>query len=45
MKKIIFLIFLTSCSFKAERNTLDVNYLNINDLSVERFNFSLNDKE
>ena len=45
MKKIILLIFLTSCSFKAERNTLDVNYLNINDLSVKEYNFSLDDKE
>ena len=45
MKKIIFLIFLTSCSFKAEQNTLDVNYLNIKNLSVEKYNVKLNDKE
>ena len=45
MKKIILFIFLTSCSFKAEHNTLDINYLNINDLSVEKYNFSLNNKK
>ena len=44
MKKIIFLIFLTSCSFKAEHNTLDVMFLNITDSSIEKYNFSLDDK-
>ena len=44
MKKIIFLILLTSCSFKAEKNTLDVNYLNVNDLTVGKYNFKLNNK-
>ena len=44
MKKIIFLIFLSSCSFKAEHNTLDVMFLNIEDSSIEKYNFSLNDK-
>jgi len=44
MKKIIFLIFLTSCSFKAEHNTLDVMFLNISDSSIEKYNFSLDDK-
>ncbi len=44
MKKIIFLIFLSSCSFKAEHNTLDVMFLNIEDSSIEKYNFSLDDK-
>ena len=44
MKKIMFLIFLTSCSFDAEKNTLDVNYLDLRNLSVGKYNFSLNDK-
>ena len=44
MKKIIFLIFLSSCSFKAEYNTLDVMFLNIENSSIEKYNFSLNDK-
>jgi hypothetical protein len=44
MKKIIFLIFLSSCSFKAENNTLDVMFLNITDSSIEKYNFSLDDK-
>ena len=44
MKKIIFLIILSSCSFKAENNTLDVMFLNITDSSIEKYNFSLDDK-
>ena len=44
MKKIIFLIFLSSCSFKAENNTLDVMFLNITDSSIEKYYFSLDDK-
>ena len=44
MKKIIFLIFLSSCSFKAEHNTLDVMFLNIENSSIEKYNFSLDDK-
>ena len=44
MKKTIFLIFLSSCSFKAEHNTLDVMFLNIENSSIEKYNFSLNDK-
>ena len=44
MKKIIFLIFLSSCSFKAEHNTLDVMFLNIADSSIEKYIFSLDDK-
>ena len=44
MKKIIFLIILSSCSFKAENNTLNVMFLNITDFSIEKYNFSLDDK-
>ena len=44
MKKIIFLILLTSCSFKAEKNNLDVKYLNIHDFTVGKYSFSLDDK-
>ena len=44
MKKIIFLIILSSCSFKAEHNTLDVMFLNITDSSIEKYNFSFDDK-
>ena len=44
MKKIIFLIFLSSCSFKAEHNTLDIMFLNIEDSSIEKYIFSLDDK-
>jgi hypothetical protein len=44
MKKIIFLIILSSCSFKAEHNTLDVMFLNITDSSIEKYYFSLDDK-
>jgi len=44
MKKIIFLIILSSCSFKAEHNTLDVMFLNIIDSSIEKYYFSLDDK-
>jgi len=44
MKKIIFLIFLSSCSFKAEHNTLDVMFLNITDSSNVKYNLSLDDK-
>ena len=44
MKKIIFLIFLSSCSFKVENNTLDVMFLNITDSSIKKYNFLLGDK-
>ena len=43
MKKIIFLIFLSSCSFKAEHNTLDIMLINITDSSIEKYNFSMDD--
>jgi len=42
MKKIILLIFLTSCSFQAKKNTLDIQYLKINNLSVGEYKYSLN---
>ena len=41
MKKIILLIFLTACSFHAEKNTLDIHYLKLNDLSHGEHQFSL----
>ena len=44
MKKIIFLVILTSCNFKAEHGALDVKYLNINDFSIGKYNVSLDDK-
>ena len=36
MKKLILSLFLTSCSFQAETNNLDINYLNIKNLNVEK---------
>tara|TARA_B100000780_G_scaffold212567_1_gene152230 strand:- start:305 stop:466 length:162 start_codon:yes stop_codon:yes gene_type:complete len=42
MRKIILLIFLTSCSFQAKKNTLDIQYLKIKDLSVGEYRYSLN---
>ena len=42
MKKIILLIFLSSCSFQAKKNTLDIQYLKIKDLSLGEFQYSLN---
>ena len=42
MKKIILLIFLSSCSFQAEKNTLDIQYLKIKDLSLGEYQYSLN---
>ena len=44
MKKIIFLIFITSCSFRAEHNALDIKYLNVNDFSIGKYDISLDDK-
>ena len=44
MKKIVFLILLTSCSFEAERNNLNIEYLNISNLSIGKYSFSLDDK-
>jgi len=43
MYKIILLIFLTSCSFQAKKNTLNVKYLNIKDLTLKEYWFSSND--
>ena len=42
MKKIILLIFLSSCSFQAEKNTLDIQYLKIKDLTLGEKQYSLN---
>ena len=42
MKKIILLLFLSSCSFQAEKNTLDIQYLKIKDLSLGEYQYSLN---
>jgi len=41
MKQLILLIFLTSCSFQAKKNTLDIQYLKIKDLSLGEYNYSL----
>ena len=41
MKQVILLIFLTSCSFQAKKNTLDIQYLKINDISLGEYNYSL----
>jgi hypothetical protein len=42
MKKIILLIFLTSCNFQAKKNALDIQYFKIKDLSVGEYNYLLN---
>ena len=44
MKKLILFLFLTSCSFQAETNNLDINYLNIKNLNVEKLHFSIDEK-
>jgi len=41
MKKILLLIFLTSCSFEAKKDILDIKYLNVKDLSLGEYNLSL----
>ena len=42
MKKIILLILLGSCSFQAKKNTLDIQYLKIKDLTLGEKQYSLN---
>ena len=37
------LLFLSACSFHAETNNLNINYLNINDLTVEKLHFSIDE--
>ena len=41
MKKIILLIFLTSCSFQVKKSTLDVQYLKIDSLSLGEYKYLL----
>ena len=42
MKILILLISLTSCSFQAEKNTLNIQYLKIKDLSHGEYKYLLN---
>ena len=44
MKYLFLFILLTACSFKAETNNLNINYLNINDLTVKNLHFSIDEK-
>tara|TARA_A100001234_G_C12450486_1_gene310838 strand:- start:425 stop:568 length:144 start_codon:yes stop_codon:yes gene_type:complete len=44
MKNLFLFLFLTACSFQAETNNLNINYLNINDLTVEKLHFSIDEK-
>ena len=44
MKYLFLFILLTACNFKAETNNLNINYLNINDLTVKNLRFSIDEK-